>query len=525
MFFLLLSFPIATALSPTPTVSPLPRGGATVCSAAMCSPAPETADRLMAASAGSHDTYLGVVFATLGVGLHAIVPCGSLSGVLLDGAITMDLGLEPQQAALGDAALLFAWAPGALLGGPVSDQAGRKPASLGFGVGTALAVGAMAVLPVDRNAFAALIVARAAAGFCIGGLMSAAYTLVVESVDASRRGRASFSWSLGYVGGIVLLAGLHYAAQHAPVSLPIATWRLEELLCASFGLLFAVLTQLVVLETPAFHLSNGNAAGALATARKIARWNGADVALDAALEHDPALAGLALLPPPSPPPPRWTTPTTMALSTEAQVEQQPGAQWSDLFDPAGLLGITLTLGAIQFAWNGAYYMLNFSAGALTDALLVNFVLLGMVELPGAAVAGAATEALGARRTAVLFLGAAGVTLCTLALLQSSGQAAEHANLAVGLSLLGKSLTAGIFTAVFLLTTELHPTELRTAAIGCGMCFGKIGASAAPPLSTMVPLPMSLGTLGATLLIVSAAATTLPSDCQSAGTPSSQPGSM
>ena len=62
----------------------------------------------MLAASGS-GMYLMVVFAALCCGFHAVIPFGSLSGVLLDGAIASDLGLLPEQVTLGDAALLFAW--------------------------------------------------------------------------------------------------------------------------------------------------------------------------------------------------------------------------------------------------------------------------------------------------------------------------------------------------------------------------------------------------------------------------------
>ena len=149
------------------------------------------------------------------------------------------------------------------------------------------------------------------------------------------------------------------------------------------------------------------------------------------------------------------------------------------------------------------------------------MLLGAVDLPGSAAAAYAVEAIGAQRTAVAFLGMAGASLLALAALQSAilggdaSEASNYASTAVALALLGKSLASGSFTAVFLLTTDRHPTKLRTAAVGCGMCFGKIGAATAPPLSTLMPLPIFFALTAGLLAAAAAAAATLPADEQAA----------
>jgi MFS family permease len=150
--------------------------------------------------------------------------------------------------------------------------------------------------------------------------------------------------------------------------------------------------------------------------------------------------------------------------------------------------------------------------ALSDQLLLNFVLLGLVEVPGAALAGVACERIGARRATIAFLSAASATLLALAAVQHSADAAaQSGQAAVALALVGKSLSAGVFTTVFLSTSEIYPTELRAGAIGCGMCFGKVGAALAPTLSAALSLPVSLGLTGVSLACAAAAATTLPQE--------------
>ena len=63
-------------------------------------------------------------------------------------------------------------------------------------------------------------------------------------------------------------------------------------------------------------------------------------------------------------------------------------------------------------------------------------------------------------------------------------------------------------------------RLRSAALGSGMMFGKIGAASASPLVTTLPLLTSLGISGGLLFAAAAGATTLP-DSKAAGKASSQ----
>ena len=129
------------------------------------------------------------------------------SWLLNDAAWGASLHLTPEQVVTGDSAVFLAWIPGGLLGGGLCDAVGRKRASLGCAVLIALAlVGTALVLPGDGGA---LIASRALAGLGIGGFMASAPTMLVESVDAGAKGRATLAWSAGYVAALALLAAVH----------------------------------------------------------------------------------------------------------------------------------------------------------------------------------------------------------------------------------------------------------------------------------------------------------------------------
>jgi hypothetical protein len=137
-------------------------------------------------------------------------------------------------------------------------------------------------------------------------------------------------------------------------------------------------------------------------------------------------------------------------------------------------------------------------------------LLAAADLPGSTAAGLATDRFGAKRAAVAFLAAAGSVLLTLAAYRMSASETGGAGVTVALSLLGKSLSSGAFTAIFVLFSTLYPVRLRSAALGSGNMFAKMGAAAAPLLTRVLPLPTSLGLAGCLLFASAAAATTLPS---------------
>ena len=78
--------------------------------------------------------------------------------------------------------------------------------------------------------------------------------------------------------------------------------------------------------------------------------------------------------------------------------QQRSPNWERIprCRPAGLLPTTISIALLHVAFNVAFYALAFSAGGLSDALVLNFVLLAMADLPGAAVAGASVDVVGAK---------------------------------------------------------------------------------------------------------------------------------
>ena len=222
--------------------------------------------------------------------------------------------------------------------------------------------------------------------------------------------------------------------------------------------------------------------------------------------------------------------------------------WRDLFS-RDFLPLTLTFGVMEVAYNMAFYVIIFSAGKLSDQvgvidatnrdrsplashhthltpddsplsqLLLNLVLLAAADLPGSTGAGFLCDRIGPKATALGFLAGASATLFAFAVFEGAMGTDTAAGVAASpwllelapaaLSLLGKSLCSGAFTAIFLLFGESYPVTLRSAALGSGNMFGKLGASCASPLTASFPLATTLGIAGVALLAGATSATTLP----------------
>lgn len=523
----------------------------------------------MEVATGGSGRYYTMLTVVLIVALHAILAFGTLSGVLLDASIIEGTGLSAEQVAVGNSLVFFGWIPGAIIGGPLGDRIGRREAAVAFALLASAGQCATGLVPVGGGA--ALLAARGLTGIGIGGFVAPSFTLLVESSEPSRKGAASVAWTWGYVAGVVLLCGLHLGMSTAGVgwraeevalgawgatfsaatllfvtespayllasgatfdalesARRIARWNGVDLDAsleteAALEPLRRAFEQCALVEelelavpVPAAGLAAGPAAAGPAAASMMAAASvtATSAAAAAPAEQQPSsgreaadasTAGASL--------------ADLAAVEEACTPLEETYEWNELFT-SERLPLTLTFGVMEAAYNMAFYTIIFAAGKLSDQLLLNLVLLAAADLPGSTLAGVSSDKIGAQKTAFRFLGAAALVLIAFAgfegWLASGPPAAEQSDLAwlleltpAALSLLGKSLCSGAFTAIFLLFNECYPVKLRSAALGAGMFFGKFGASCAAPLTTSLPLLGALGISGGLLMAASAGASTLP----------------
>ena len=497
----------------------------------------DAGEELMEVVCEGTQNYALVFGAIVIISLHALLAFGTLSGVLLDSTIRGNLGIPSDQVALGNSLVFFGWIPGAILGGPLGDKFGRKFATIVSSLVASAGLCATGLVP-EGSGFA-FLAAKAMTGVGIGGFIAPSFTLLVESNDPRKKGSASVTWTWGYVAGVAILCGLHYGlTENIGVG-----WRTEELVLGVWGLGFAWLTQLFVTESPPWLFASGRTLEAVESAQRIAKWNGVDLdeafernvqlrrlreSADACvlLEEDEAFmeagranydVSLKVVAADG----TATTVTPLSQEERSLVDDACTAlreeySWQDLFSRENL-PLTLTFGAMEVAYNLAFYVIIFSAGKFSDQVLLNLVLLAAADLPGSTLSGALCDRVGSKNAALAFLAAASVVLFAFAGFEgwvasapsSFDPSGSLSLVPAALSLLGKSLCSGAFTAIFLLFNACYPVTLRSAALGSGNMFGKLGASLASPLTASFSPLAVLSVSGCALLVAAISATTLP----------------
>ena len=58
-------------------------------------------------------------------------------------------------------------------------------------------------------------------------------------------------------------------------------------------------------------------------------------------------------------------------------------------------------------------------------------------------------------------------------------------LSTGLALIGKAAVVSCFCSIFIYSSEIFPTVIRTVGVGCCVFFGRIGSLVAPQILMLV----------------------------------------
>ena len=124
----------------------------------------------------------------------------------------------------------------------------------------------------------------------------------------------------------------------------------------------------------------------------------------------------------------------------------------------------------------------------------------VIELPSYVVASYLLERIGRKRTLSLafFLGGVGCAACIVL---------PPGVLVVAASMFGKFFITAAFGSVFVFTTELFPTELRSATMGLCSAAARVGDAAAP-LVVSLPSWLPQAVFGCVALLASASIATL-----------------
>nr|CAB3266143.1 solute carrier family 22 member 15-like [Phallusia mammillata] len=317
---------------------------------------------------------------------------------------------------------------GAVAFGQASDIFGRKPVIL---ISTALMIIACFCSGLAQS-WQTFAVSRFFGGIFTGGSGVSLYVMLTELVGKNMWTKIGLTYQCCFSLGIMFLAGLSYAIQK---------WRIICMVSSALGVIVMPGFFFIIPESPRWLYSVGKTDAAEKVFLKIAKWNRKGVA-EVVLEP---------------------------IGDEKHVETHT---LLDAFRHKKLAIWLLSLAFVWFTTSLLYYGLTMSAADLTPNLYLGVALSGAVEIPAvlSCIFLMDFKWLGRRGTVfMLLLVCCAVSVTTIFVPASAGTA----TLALGLT--SKLCDAGIFSVIYVYSTEIFPAPLRTVALGTSSTVARIGA--------------------------------------------------
>lgn len=341
--------------------------------------------------------------------------------------------------------------------GYASDRFGRRKTLL-------LSIGLAAIF-TSASAFApsfvVFAVLRSLSGAAAAGIGLASFVLSTEHIGSSRRGIAGVATQYFWAAGVTILPLLALLCDHLRAAWP-PSWR-----PFGEGLGWRGLTQCVAALNMVYALATIPGMGLL---RESPRW----LAIQGKLSK--AHAVLKSIAPVG---------TIIPELTQLDESGQGETQSETLFVLRKYPNLALRLLGMMAEWmtiSMGYYGLSLGAGQLGSNLYMTSFLSGLVEIPSYVLANVLIEWWGRRNSLMALLLLAGG--CCI----GAGFTHPASRTRTAVSLTGKFGVAGAFNLLFLFTSELFPTSLRTAALGSCSQAARIGAIAAPAVLLLRSFP-------------------------------------
>ncbi|KAL0964514.1 hypothetical protein UPYG_G00324890 [Umbra pygmaea] len=333
--------------------------------------------------------------------------------------------------------------------GPLSDKIGRKPVfltSLFFEV----VFGYVTAFAPNYLVFA---LSRLLVGVMNGGMALVCFVLTQEYVGKSYWAMTGTLTNMTFAVGIALFGALGYY---------IRPWRNLATAANSPGVIFLLLC-VNLPESPRWLYSRGYTEKAEKVLQYMATRNGKGKA-----------AGKVKL--------------CRRPGTGNQCNG--GAGLLDLITHPVLRWRTVVLMYVWYSCSLVYYGLTMNASEDNGNRYLNVAMYGLVELPAypLCIYFINKKWSGRRKTMASFLGLAGLScLCTMFIPVKDGALIN----ATTLALLGKLLVSAAFNIVYIYTTELYPTVVRSAGLGVCSMSCRFGGILAPFVPSMKALHTSM----------------------------------
>ena len=353
---------------------------------------------------------------------------------------------------LADSIFFVGFLAGAGILGQVADSKGRV---FGLYLSTSLA-SAGALFAAASNGYWLYFWCMCLRGFGCGGLGVASYVLCTEVLGIKWRAVLGIATQYYWSGGIALMA---------PVAYMMPRWRSFATFCGLHGLAYILLSCRFLLESPRWYLATGQIDKAHEIMTHLAKGN------------DKFSGRL---------PPLKQTRVVKGLNVTA------------VFPYPALRQRLVSMAYIFCVTSMVYYGLSLNVGSLSGSIYMNTFISGIVEFPSHGFAQVCVDILGRQKTLFLLMGTAAVGVLSSAMFRGSTQ--------VLVSMIARFGIAGSFNMIYLYTTELFPTIVRSSCLGTCSLAARVGGIIAPgiilaqAISAAVP-PVVLGLVAGSACMV------------------------
>jgi len=351
-------------------------------------------------------------------------------------SISKTFGITITQALQSGTLFFVGMMIGAFVLGRMADRIGRRPVLMIAVVIDAICGIASAFAPE----FTWLLVLRLLTGIGVGGTLPVDYTLMAEFLPADRRGRwlvwLEAMWAVGTVA-LAILAAL--ALSHGN-----SAWRIIFFV-TGFPAVLGVALRFYVPESPMFLNRSGKSDEARIVLQKVAKTNGVSIAI------------------------RNIEPQEQPVKSVAALFSKELSRRSICLLISWLL--------ISVAYYGVFVFLPIKLASQGFAFMRGetfLIVLGIVQIPGYALAAYGVERWGRKPTAIgfLLLSAAGCLIYALG---------NSPYVVVGSTILMSFAMLGTWGALYAFTPEVYPTNLRASGMGMAGAMARFGGLFAPAI--------------------------------------------
>ncbi|KAL1197363.1 Organic cation/carnitine transporter 4 [Cardamine amara subsp. amara] len=284
------------------------------------------------------------------------------------------------------------------------------------------------------------VILRFFTGFSTGGVGLTAFVLATEPIGPSKRGVAGMSTFYFFSTGIALLSGIAYVFR---------SWRELFIVTSVPSLLFLLIVIPFISESPRWYLVRGKVDEAMKLMHSIAKTNG---------RHIPAGVTLAL---------------------DNEVEDRNTAVEGSLKDvlksPLTRIRLLITV-AISFTVSIVYYGLSLNVVNLKTNLYLNVFVNAVAEMPAFAITAVLLDKYG-RKPLTIGTQWFSCVFCLAGFVIWGAGPWKSVRMVAGV--LGIFGMAGTYNLLFIYISELFPTVVRNAALGCATQMNQMGAILAP----------------------------------------------